>query len=83
MVRERYHRSGHLHVAGRRRAPRSILGYIALDAMRAGDRKRARAALVRALRFDPFRVKNYLRLARTFLPAALARAMSGKSERPA
>jgi hypothetical protein len=82
MVRERYGRSGHLHVAGRRRAPRSILGYIALDAMRTGDRRRARAALIRALRFDPFRVKNYLRLARTFLPAPLARAMSGKSGRP-
>jgi glycosyltransferase involved in cell wall biosynthesis len=82
MVLERYGRSGHLHVTGRRRAPRSILGYIALDAMRTGDRGRARAALMRALRFDPLRVKNYLRLARTFLPAPLARAMSGKSRRP-
>jgi glycosyltransferase involved in cell wall biosynthesis len=83
MVAKRYGRPGHLHVVGRRRAPRSILAYIALDAMRAGDRKRARAALVRALRFDPYRVKNYLRLARTFLPPALGRAMSGKSNRPA
>jgi glycosyltransferase involved in cell wall biosynthesis len=82
MVRERYGRSGHPHVIGRRRAPRSILGYIALEAMRTGDRGRARAALIRALRFDPFRLKNYLRLARTFLPAPLARAMSGKSGRP-
>lgn len=83
MVRERYGSSGHPHVVARRRAPRSILGYIALDAMRNGDSKLARAALMRALRFDPYRLKNYLRLARTFLPPALARAMSGKSNRSA
>lgn len=83
MVLERYGRSGHLHVVGRRRAPRSILGFIALEAVREGDRRRARAALVRALRFDPLRMKNYFRLARTFLPPPLARALSGKSGRVA
>jgi glycosyltransferase involved in cell wall biosynthesis len=83
MVRRRYGRSGHLHVVGRRRAPRSILGFIALAALREGDRRRARAALLRALRFDPFRIKNYLRLARTFLPGCLSRMMAGKKGRAA
>ncbi len=79
MVRERYGVDPIRHVSGRERAPRSILGYIGLKSLTAGDRARARCAFACALRFDPLRVKNYLRLARTFLPAALARRLSGRS----
>ncbi|MFZ0246050.1 MAG: hypothetical protein WAL68_10275, partial [Candidatus Binatus sp.] len=66
-------------VRERERAPRSILGYIGLRALREGDRARARRAFARAIRFDPLRIKNYLRLARTLLPDAIARALSGRS----
>jgi glycosyltransferase involved in cell wall biosynthesis len=79
MVRERYGVDPIRHVRGRRRAPRSILGYIGLSALAAGDRARARRAFVCALRFDPLRAKNYLRLARTFLPVTVARRLSGRS----
>lgn len=78
MISERYGVSGRLHVTGRRRAPRSILGYIGLRALHDGDRKLARRALARSLRFDPLRVRNYLRYARTFLPAPVARALGGR-----
>ncbi len=79
MVRERYVVDPIRHVSGRERAPRSILGYIGLSALAAGDRARARRAFLCALKFDPFRVKNYLRLARTALPDAMARRLSGRS----
>jgi len=79
MVRERYGVSAHRQVLARRRAPRSILGYIGLRALAAGDRALARRAFARAIRFDPLRIKNYLRFARTLLPDAMARALSGRS----
>ncbi len=79
MVRERYGVSAHHHVLARRRAPRSILGYIGLRALREGDRALARRAFARAIRFDRLRIRNYLRLGRTLLPEAMARALSGRS----
>ncbi|HYB91527.1 MAG TPA: hypothetical protein VEC38_10815, partial [Candidatus Binataceae bacterium] len=81
MVFERYGVRGLTHVKSRERAPRSILGYIGLRALAEGDRIRARRALARALRIDPWRFKNYFRFARTFLPPALAKALSGKARR--
>jgi Tfp pilus assembly protein PilF len=68
---------------GRARAPRSILGYIGLTAMREGHVLEAREAFKHALEIDPRRLKNYFRLARTYLPAPLARALSGRTARPA
>ena len=79
MVQERWGRSGAVMVKARQRAPRSILGYIGLRALAEGDRATARNAFARAIRFDPWRVKNYLRYVRTFLPAAAARALGGAS----
>jgi glycosyltransferase involved in cell wall biosynthesis len=64
---------------GRARAPRSILGYIGLTAMRRGDMREAREAFRYALEIDPLRLKNYFRLARTYLPAPLARALTGRT----
>lgn len=79
MVRERYGVAAHHHVVARRRAPRSILGYIGLRALKEGDRPLARRAFARAIRVDPLRIRNYLRFARTLLPGAMARALSGRS----
>jgi Glycosyl transferase family 2 len=79
MVRDRYGSNAHHHVLARRRAPRSILGYIGLRALRDGDRAQARNAFARAIRVDPLRIKNYLRYLRTLLPDAIARALSGRS----
>jgi glycosyltransferase involved in cell wall biosynthesis len=81
LVRERWGVPVDALVRARERAPRSILGYIGLCALADGDRVRARRAFARALRFDPLRLKNYLRLARTFLPPWLARAVSGRTAR--
>jgi len=83
MVMARYHVDPLRHVRARERAPRSILGYIGLDALRRGDRITARNAFMRAISLDPYRARNYLRLARTMLPGAMARALSGKAGRAA
>lgn len=83
MVIARYGVDPILHVRSRERAPRSILGYIGLDALAHGDRAGARHAFMRAISLDPYRVRNYLRLMRTVLPAAMARALSGKAGRAA
>lgn len=70
-------------VSARTRAPRSILATIGLKALREGDTSRARAAFARAIRVDPYRLKNYLRWTRTFLPIKLAHSLSGGSSRRA
>jgi Tfp pilus assembly protein PilF len=79
LVRERWGVTIAPLIDSRVRAPRSILGYIGLTAMRDGDVKRAREAFRYALELDPRRVKNYFRLARTYLPARWARALSGRT----
>lgn len=81
MVRERYGVDPIQHVRSRRRAPRSILGYIGLRALAEGDRLRARAAFGRALGIDPLRLRNYLRWLRTYLPAGIARKLSSRRRR--
>ncbi len=83
MVMARYGVDPIRHVRSRERAPRSILGYIGLDALAHGDRATARHAFTRAIALDPYRVRNYLRLVRTVLPATVARALSGKAGRAA
>jgi predicted O-methyltransferase YrrM len=57
----------------------SELSRDALLALSGGDKRKARVLLSRALRFQPLRLKTHLRLARTFLPAALGRALGGKT----
>ncbi len=80
-LQERYGVSAAPLVDARTRAPRSILATIGLKAMRDGDRPRARAAFARAIRVDPYRLKNYLRWMRTFLPHRVAQSLSGGSSR--
>lgn len=82
-LQERYGVSAAPLVEARARAPRSILATIGLKALRDGDRPRARAAFARAIRVDPWRLKNYLRWIRTFLPHRLAQSLSGGSSRRA
>jgi glycosyltransferase involved in cell wall biosynthesis len=81
MVRERYGVDPIAHVRSRRRAPRSILGYVGLAALAGNDRRTARRAFLRALRFDPLRFKNYMRLLRTVLPRPLVRSLGGRTAR--
>ncbi len=82
-LQERYGVSAAPLVDARARAPRSILATIGLKALRDGDRPRARAAFARAIRVDPYRLKNYLRWMRTWLPHRLAQSLSGGSSRRA
>jgi glycosyltransferase involved in cell wall biosynthesis len=82
-MHERYGVSAAPLVQARTRAPRSILATIGLKALRDGDSARARAAFARAIRVDPYRLKNYLRWTRTFLPTKLAHSLSGGSSRRA
>ncbi len=82
-LQERYGVSAAPLVDARARAPRSILATIGLKALRDGDRSRARAAFARAIKVDPYRLKNYLRWMRTFLPDRLAQSLSGGSARRA
>jgi len=83
MVRARYDVDPVKHVISRRRAPRSILGYIGLYALAHGDRITARRAFVRAIQLDPYRIRNYMRMVRTVLPAAMVRMLSGRSSKAA
>jgi predicted O-methyltransferase YrrM len=57
----------------------SDLSREALVELSKGHRHDARKLLIRALRFQPTRLKTYLRLSRTFLPAGLAKALGGKT----
>ncbi|MBE3604162.1 glycosyltransferase [bacterium] len=79
ILRERYGVSAGVMIAGRARASRSILGYIGLRALGRGDRAAAREAFRRALKLDPWRMRNLMRYLRTYLPPALARALSGRT----
>jgi glycosyltransferase involved in cell wall biosynthesis len=55
------------------------LGYQGLLAMRAGERAEARRYFARILRRHPTHMKSALRYIRTFLPAPIARALSGRT----
>jgi glycosyltransferase involved in cell wall biosynthesis len=81
LVRERYGVSAAPLIRSRHRAPRSIFGFIGLNALRDGDTPLARMAFRRALSIDPLRIRNYLRFMRTFLPQGMARALSGRTGR--
>ncbi len=78
-VTERYGTAARGLIRGTRRAYASALGYEGLLAMRAGDLNAARRHFVRALRERPLDLKTAMRLARTFLPVRLARALGGRT----
>jgi glycosyltransferase involved in cell wall biosynthesis len=62
-----------------RRAHVNQLSHRGLVALRAGRTGEARRDFIRALGYDPFNVKNALRMMRTFLPAPIAKALSGRT----
>ncbi len=82
MVKQRWDKPAAHLVEARQRAPRSILGYIGLRALEEGNRMAARRAFGRAIRFDRWRVRNYLRYMRTFLHPGAARMLGGGSHQP-
>jgi glycosyltransferase involved in cell wall biosynthesis len=49
--------------------------------MSRGNLAGARRCFMRVLRYDPGHVKSYLRIARTFMPAPIRRALGGKASR--
>ena len=49
--------------------------------MSRGNMAGARQCFIRVLKYDPRHAKSYLRIARTFLPAPIRRALSGKAAR--
>jgi len=51
--------------------------------MSKGNMEGARRCFVRALKYDPLYIKSYTRIARTFLPAPIRRALGGKASRGA
>jgi predicted O-methyltransferase YrrM len=65
-----------------RRLTASTLRFDGLVALREGRRAEARRCFIQALRIDPAHVKTYFRLIRTYLPAWLVRATSGRTGRP-
>jgi glycosyltransferase involved in cell wall biosynthesis len=79
LVRQRYGVDPSSLVTARIRATRSILGYAGLKALQRGDRRLARRAFAGALKLDPLRARNIFRFIRTFLPARLARSLSGRT----
>ena len=64
-----------------RHAHSTALGTRGLLAMRRGEMAAARRSFIRALRYEPAGLRNMLRLARSFLPAPIARALSGRTGR--
>jgi glycosyltransferase involved in cell wall biosynthesis len=51
--------------------------------MSRGNMEGARRCFIRVLRYDPLYLKSYTRIARTFLPAPIRRALGGKASRGA
>ncbi|HXR24223.1 MAG TPA: glycosyltransferase [Candidatus Binataceae bacterium] len=80
-VAERYGAAARGLIRGTRHAYASALGYEGLMAMRAGDLTAARRHFICALRERPLDLKTAMRLARTFLPLRLARALGGRTAR--
>jgi glycosyltransferase involved in cell wall biosynthesis len=78
-LRQRYgHRADEL-IRSSIRNYTNWLGYQGLLAMQRGDSTAARAYFARILRHQPTHLKSVLRLAKTFLPAPVARALSGRT----
>jgi predicted O-methyltransferase YrrM len=68
--------------AADRSVEHSRLAERGLDALRRGDRAAARHAFIQMLRIDPYRVKTYSRLMRSFLPTGLAARLSSHTRKP-
>ena len=71
-----------LRINSASRLTASTLRFEGLLALREGRRNDARRCFRQALRIDRWHVKTYLRLIRTYLPAALIRATTGRTKAP-
>jgi glycosyltransferase involved in cell wall biosynthesis len=78
-VTQRYGASAKRLIRGTEEAYTSALGYEGLIALRSGDYSLAREYFKRALYHRPTDLRNAMRLLRTWLPAGLARRLSGQS----
>ncbi|MGH7931961.1 MAG: glycosyltransferase family 2 protein [Candidatus Binataceae bacterium] len=78
-VRQRYGSRARALLKSTRHAYVSALGHRGLVAMRGGDLVVARRAFARALRYEPLDLKTALRLARSYLPGPIERALTGRT----
>ena len=65
-------------------SPRAMANRLRRDALMAledGDRRAARAGFASALKLQPFHVKTYFRMLRTFFPQSMARVLSSPVRR--
>ncbi len=60
-----------------------MIANVGVVEMSRGNMVGARRCFMRVLRYDRFHMKSYLRIARTYLPARIARALSGRAARGA
>jgi len=79
LVAERYGPAGCNLIEEAHRSYASMLGYLGLMALAAGDRRQAQDYLKRALQFDALRVRNFLRLIRAYLPRVIAIPLTGRT----
>jgi glycosyltransferase involved in cell wall biosynthesis len=80
-VQDRYGTRGRPLLRAMRQGYVAALSHRGLIAMHDGDMTEARRAFISALSYRPLHLRTSLRLARTFLPPSLARALSGESHR--
>jgi glycosyltransferase involved in cell wall biosynthesis len=78
-LRRRYGKAAEGLIRSTVRNYNNWLSYQGLLAMQAGDRAAARVYFARILRQQPVHLKSALRFIRTFLPAPVARALSGRT----
>jgi glycosyltransferase involved in cell wall biosynthesis len=58
-----------------------MIANVGIEEMSRGNLEGARRCFVRVLRYDPLHMKSYFRLVRTFMPARIADAFSGRAAR--
>ena len=78
-LRSRYGARAEPLISSTIRSYTNWLSYQGLLAMQRGDGPAARAYFMRILRHQPTHLKSVLRLLRTFLPATVARSLSGRT----
>jgi glycosyltransferase involved in cell wall biosynthesis len=79
LVRDRYGAAGERLIGTMRRSFVSTLGYQGLLHLHRGQMAEARSCFSCAMRYQPGCPRNVLRYARTFMPARLASALSGRT----
>ena len=83
LIRTRYGSRGDRLVANFIRHRVRMIANAGVVEMSRGNLEGARRCFIRVLRYDPLHVKSYLRIARTYLPARIARALGGRAARGA